>query len=104
MSRPVISIASNIAEEAARQTKKEFAQFLHNAQGSLSELDTQITIAKRLRYLSEDVFKKLEIQLDGEDRMLTSLIESLRRDSKKLAERFTAYGPLSSLLFTGSIC
>ena len=48
MRRAAISVPSNIAEGAARQTKKEFMQFLHMAQGSLSELDTQIEIAKRL--------------------------------------------------------
>jgi len=39
--RATISIPSNIAEGAARQTKKEFTNYLHMAQGSLSELDTQ---------------------------------------------------------------
>ena len=83
MRRAVISIASNIAEGAARQTKKEFAQFLHNAQGSLSELDTQMIISLRLGYISEDVFKKVETELDAEDRMLTGLIKSLRRNIKE---------------------
>ena len=41
--RATISIPSNIAEGAARQTKKEFTNYLHIAQGSLSELDTQIS-------------------------------------------------------------
>ncbi len=49
--RAAISIPSNIAEGAARQTKKEFIQFLHVAQGSLSELDTQINISLELKYL-----------------------------------------------------
>ena len=39
--RATISIPGNIAEGAARQTKKEFTNYLHMAQGSLSELDTQ---------------------------------------------------------------
>ncbi len=42
--RAAVSIPSNIAEGAARQTKKEFIQFVHVAQGSLSELDTHLEI------------------------------------------------------------
>ena len=40
MRRAAISVSANISEGAARNTKKEFIQFLHMAQGSLSELDT----------------------------------------------------------------
>ena len=79
MRRAATSVPSNIAEGAARQTKKEFMQFLHMAQGSLSELDTQIEIAKRLGYFSEDQNKKtLEIMQDV-DRMLSGLIKSLKK-------------------------
>ena len=49
MRRASVSIPSNIAEGAARHTSKEFTQFLYNAQGSLSELDTQLTIALEIR-------------------------------------------------------
>jgi four helix bundle protein len=41
MRRSAGSVPSNLAEGAGRQTKKEFTNFLHIAQGSLSELDTQ---------------------------------------------------------------
>jgi four helix bundle protein len=44
--RATVSIPSNIAEGAARQTKKEFSNYLHMAQGSLSELDTQIELVR----------------------------------------------------------
>jgi len=54
MKRAAISIPSNIAEGAARNTKKEFINFLHISQGSLSELDTHLEITKRLKYLSEE--------------------------------------------------
>jgi four helix bundle protein len=43
--RAAISIPSNIAEGAARHTKKEFVNYLHIAQASLSELDTQVELA-----------------------------------------------------------
>lgn len=75
--RAGVSIASNIAEGAARQTKKEFVQFLHCAQGSLSELDTQLTIANKLGYISDDEFKIIEQELDLEDSMLTVLIKPI---------------------------
>ena len=79
MRRAVISVPSNIAEGAARKTKKEFIQFLHMAQGSLSELDTQIEIAKRLGYSSEDQSKTLFEIMQDVDRMLSGLIKSLKK-------------------------
>jgi len=45
MRRCVVSIPSNISEGAARNTQKEFSNFLHIAQGSLSELDNQLELA-----------------------------------------------------------
>jgi four helix bundle protein len=49
--RAVSSVPSNVAEGAGRQTKKEFINYLHMAQGSLSELDTHLELARRLGYL-----------------------------------------------------
>jgi four helix bundle protein len=40
MRRAAVSIPSNIAEGAARNTHKEFVNFLHIAQGSVAELET----------------------------------------------------------------
>lgn len=54
MRRAAVSIPSNIAEGAARQSNKENLQFLYIALGSLSELETQAIIAKRLEYLKQD--------------------------------------------------
>ena len=79
MRRSAISVPSNISEGAARQTKKEFIQFLHMAQGSLSELDTHMEIAKRLGYFGECHSKKpIEIMQDV-DKMLSGLIKSLKK-------------------------
>lgn len=57
--RCAISIPSNIAEGSARQSDKEFIQFLHIAMGSLVELETQLIIAKNLSYI-----KSIDNQLD----------------------------------------
>ena len=45
--RAAVSVPSNIAEGAAPESTKEFAQFLIMARGSLSELETQLLIAKQ---------------------------------------------------------
>lgn len=79
MRRAAVSIASNIAEGAGRQTKKEFVNFLHMAQGSLSELDTQLVIASKLGYFAEEVYVKIDRSLETISKMLTGLIKSLKQ-------------------------
>jgi len=79
MRRAAISVPSNIAEGAARQTKKEFINYLHMAQGSLSELDTQLVIASRLGYVPADSYNEIENKIETISKMLTGLIKSLKR-------------------------
>ncbi|MCB2184003.1 MAG: four helix bundle protein [Desulfobulbaceae bacterium] len=55
MRRSAVSVPSNIAEGAARNSDKEFLQFLYIARGSLSELDTQLIIAQEINYLNDCV-------------------------------------------------
>jgi four helix bundle protein len=74
MRRAAVSLASNIAEGAARRTHKEYAQFLYTARGSTSELDTQLEIARRLGYLKAEPFQTLTGMLDEIGRMLAGLI------------------------------
>jgi len=76
--RAAVSIPSNIAEGAARQTKKEFLNFLHIAKGSLSELDTQLEIARRLEYLDQARWEALDERIERIDCMLSGLVRSLR--------------------------
>ena len=75
--RATISIPSNIAEGAARQTKKEFTNYLHMAQGSLSELDTQLELARRLGYLDEEAWRILDQRMERIDKMISGLIHHL---------------------------
>ncbi len=51
--RAAVSVPSNIAEGAARETIKDNMRFITIASGSLSELETQLLIAKRLSYFKE---------------------------------------------------
>ena len=76
--RSALSVPSNIAEGAARHTRKEFINFLYMAQGSLSELDTQLELAKRLGYLPRDRWEILNSKLDRIDKMISGLIRHQR--------------------------
>ena len=82
--RATISVPSNIAEGAARQTKKEFTNYLHIAQGSLSELDTQIELARQLGYLEDETWRILDERMERIDKLISGLIRHLnrKRDSK----------------------
>ncbi len=80
MRRSSVSIPSNIAEGAARNSQKEFVQFLHIALGSLYELQTQIEIACRVGYCVSD--KRLEQKLHEIEKMLNALIKSMKRGIK----------------------
>lgn len=76
--RAAVSIASNIAEGHNRDSLKEYIHFLSIAQGSLAELETQIMLAIRLKYPSEEQMQTLLTQTDKLGKMLRSLQQSLK--------------------------
>jgi len=77
MRRAAVSIASNIAEGAARGSKKDFARFLDIAQGSAAELETQCFLAQNLKYGQLD---QVLLMLQGIRRMLVGLKKNVTRD------------------------
>jgi len=78
MRRAVVSIASNLAEGAARSSKKEFLQFIYVAQGSASELDTQAELAKELGFLDQRDFENIEAELNIVSKQLYGLAKAIR--------------------------
>lgn len=74
--RAAISYPSNIAEGAARSSKKEYIQYLYISLASLSEIETQLIISKRLDYLKgNDLFE----EIDALRKMTLSLIRYLKK-------------------------
>ncbi|HXL81247.1 MAG TPA: four helix bundle protein [Pyrinomonadaceae bacterium] len=78
--RAAVSVPANIAEGAARHSSKEFKYFLSNAQGSVSELATELLIAQRLGYLNEQSFNMRNDELTSIGRMILGLSRSVNRD------------------------
>ncbi|WP_421773696.1 four helix bundle protein [Gracilimonas sp.] len=75
MRRCSVSISSNIAEGAGRNSNKEFRQFLNISFGSCSELETQLIISQNLGYLSKEEFKNISLELTEVQKMIFTLIK-----------------------------
>ena len=82
MRRAAVSIPANIAEGHSREHTKEFRNFLSVAQGSISELETEVEIATRLGYLTAEQFRRLMDNIAGLAKQVRALREAL---AKKLA-------------------
>ena len=76
--RASVSVPSNLAEGAARRGNKEFKQFMNIAQGSLSELDTQLELAHMLGYLESQTHQNLTQEVTSISKMLFGLASSIK--------------------------
>ena len=76
--RASVSVMSNIAEGYARQTDKEFNQFLHIALGSVAEVQSQLYIARDLSYISEEEFNRIYELSSEVARLITGFIKYLQ--------------------------
>ena len=77
MRRAAVSVASNIAEGAARNSKNDYARFLEIAAGSLFEVVSQSFIGQRRGFLSKTDFDRLYIAADEQGKMLSGLRRSV---------------------------
>lgn len=77
MRRCSVSISSNIAEGAARTSKKEFKHYLDISYGSLYELHTQVIISSKLGFIDPEEQNKLETEIEEIQKMLYSYAQKL---------------------------
>ena len=76
--RASVSVPSNIAEGQARFSQKEFHHFLSMARGSLVEIETQLLIARNLKYLPPTRTEALLASAGELGRILNGLISSIK--------------------------
>lgn len=77
MTRAAVSVASNIAEGAERNSAKEFSRFLYIARGSAAELRTQIYIAYKIGMIDQETKDALVNELVEISKMLFGLARSI---------------------------
>lgn len=79
MRRCAVSVASNIVEGCARHTESDYLRFLDIAYGSVRELEYQLTLARRLRFLSEQIGDEVTNRAAETAKVINGLIRSLRQ-------------------------
>ena len=77
LNRCSVSIPSNIAEGTSKSSEKHFKTFLETALGSAFEWETQIIIAKGLKYITEEKFNELEKNINDIQKMISSFKDKI---------------------------
>lgn len=80
--RAAVSVPSNIAEGHGRGSRAEFAHHLSIARGSLSEVDTQVELAVRLRYVTAAEVQALNRAISLLGPSLIALRQTLTGDAR----------------------
>lgn len=83
MRRAAVSVGSNIAEGAGRNSNKEFEHFLGIANGSLNELLFQTELGKRRNFIAENYYRDIQGQIDHLLRMNYQLQQRLRTSTDR---------------------
>ena len=83
MRRSAESISSNIAEGSGQGTIKSYISYVHNSIGSKKELESQVVLAFRGGYISEEKKDSLLKELNEIGKMLFGVISFLKKRSDK---------------------
>ncbi len=77
--RAAVSIASNIAEGTSRSSRADLRRFIELAYGSLMESVSELQIAKRQRFLSDEAFEDTYNSAETLARMLSGLHRTFKK-------------------------
>ncbi len=75
--RSAVSLPSNIAEGFVRYHNKEFKQFLFIALASSAEVEAQLIVSNKLKYITKRKLDELSNRIDKLNRMIMALIKRL---------------------------
>lgn len=89
MRRAAVSVASNIAEGYGR-SEAEFARYLEMSRGSLAELETQMEIARRVKYLSDSLYTELNQETNILGRQLNVFFQRVSNGQRANRQKLTA--------------
>jgi len=82
--RAAVSIPSNIAEGCGRDTNAQISHFINIALGSLCEVETQLIIAKRLKYINQSKSEILIEEINQLQKMTRTFIKTLKLNPKPI--------------------
>jgi len=76
--KSVISIPSNIAEGAGRSSNADFSRLCWFSMGSCNELESQLLLARDVKFIDADVHVRFETDISSVRQMLTRFIQTLQ--------------------------
>jgi four helix bundle protein len=79
--RAAVSVPTNIAEGASRESKKEYLYFLNVASGSIAEVEYLLHLTNRLGYINDSDYKRLEGLRAEAGRTLYGLIGAVKKEA-----------------------
>ncbi len=79
LKRAASSIPANIAEGHGRYHFLDNVRFCYIARGSLTEVQSHLSLAKELGYLPEDIFQRLALHAESIGKQLNNYIAYLKR-------------------------
>jgi four helix bundle protein len=99
--RAAVSVPANIAEGAARQTKKDYLHFLYVANASLAEVRYHLHLSQRLNFLTSDQYGKLNASQVEAASTLRGLIKAVEKETK-VVSRLLAFFISTISLYSAS--